>query len=51
MGCDKATPLNMNLVPRFEETREKDKADHQGCLVIYEIRIQGLTKVGKEAKD
>ena len=24
LGCDKSTPLNRNLVPRFGETREKD---------------------------
>jgi hypothetical protein len=25
LGCYNSTPLNKNLVPRFEETREKDK--------------------------
>jgi hypothetical protein len=29
LGCYNSTPLNKNLVPRFGETREKDKVDLQ----------------------
>jgi hypothetical protein len=28
-GCDKSTPLKWNLVPRFEERRNKEKGDKQ----------------------
>jgi hypothetical protein len=35
LGCDNSTPLNMNLVPRFGETRKKDKADYQGCSKTF----------------
>ena len=29
LGCYRSTPLNINLVPRFGETWEEDKVDHQ----------------------
>jgi hypothetical protein len=28
-GCDKSTPVKQNLVPRFEERRNKEKGDKQ----------------------
>ena len=54
LGCDNSTPLNMNLVPRFEETRKKDKADHQGCFETFDdIWFRGyvLIKVDENIKD
>ena len=35
LECYRSTPLNINLVPRFEETKEKDKVDHQSCFETF----------------
>ena len=48
LECYRSTPLNINLVPRFEETREKDKVDHQSFffgLSICDQRIGDRHKV------
>ena len=34
LGCDNSTPLN-----RFEETRDNDKGDHQGCFETLDEMI------------
>jgi hypothetical protein len=35
LRCDNSTPLNRNLIPRFEETWEKDKVDLQVFILIW----------------
>ena len=43
----------MNLVSRFEETWENDKADHQGCFEIHDEndeRIKYLHKLKRMIK-
>jgi hypothetical protein len=40
LGCDNSTPLNRNLIPRFEDTREKDKVDLQFFTLPSSTLIQ-----------
>jgi len=54
LGCDNSTPLNRNLIPRFEGTRDNNKVGHQGCFETFDeiwFKDQGLTKVDKDVKD
>jgi hypothetical protein len=41
LRCDNSTPLNRNLIPRFEETREKNK-DYSSSLCTCLIEIDEI---------
>ena len=38
LECYRSSPLDINLVPRFEETREKDKVDRRSCFETFDER-------------
>ena len=47
LECYRSTPHNINLVPRFEETREKDKVDRRSCFETFDERWYKGLRINK----